>query len=338
MTNTPSETWNRVRWAASGRPCVESLFLKFHLPDSTAFWARFTLRRPAPGAGEAVGCLWAVCARPGGTAVACNVYPESDVDCARNRFWLRIGPGELSTGRTVGRVDRLVAPDGTSIPGDMSWDLTFDTGPTLVHLPLESLYDAPLPRNKIVSPLVQTRFHGTIRIQGTEIRVSGAPGMQGHNWGAAVAPTWAWCHVAGFDGEGDAVFEALNSRLPMGPVEVPLTILYLRLRGREHKQNHPARMVLAKSRVEGLRWMFEGSMGGVRLDGEVVARPDAVVGLDYLSSDGSVVRCVNSNLASARVRVRGLPGGERVLATDHLATLELGGLAAPPDVHSAVRG
>ncbi len=338
MTIPSSETWNRVRWAESTNPCVESLFLKFHLPGNAAFWARYTLRRPAPGSGPAVGCLWAVCARPEGTAVACNTHPASEVDCARTRFWLRIGPGELSTGRATGRVDRLVSPDGTSIPGDIAWDLTFETGPTLVHLPLESLYAAPLPRNKIVSPLVSTRFHGTIRVQGTEVRVVGAPGMQGHNWGAAVSPSWAWCHVAGFDGEADAVFEALNSGMPMGPVEVPLTLLYLRLRGREHNQNHPVRMALAKSSVEGLRWRFEGSVGAVRLDGEVVARPGDAVGLDYLSSDGSVVRCVNSNLASARVRVRGLPGGERVLATEHTATLELGGRSAPAGVPSAVRG
>lgn len=338
MAPTQSEKWNLVRWAANPAPCVESLFLKFHLPDNAAFWARYTLRRPEEGAGEPAGCLWAVYAGPEGTAVACDVHPASEIDCARSRFWLRIGPGELSTGRATGRVTRLVRPDGSAIPGEMTWELSIEPGPTLVHLPLESLYDAALPRNKIVSPLVATRFHGVLRIQGREVRVTAAPGMQGHNWGRAVAPSWAWCHVAGFEGEDDAAFEAVNSRLPLGPLPVPLTLLYLRLRGRDHLQNSPARMVLARSRVEGLTWRFEGSMGAVRLDGEVTARREATVGLDYLSSDGRTVRCVNSNQASARLRVRGLPGGERELRAEHTATLELGGDAAPGDVPAAVKG
>jgi len=220
-----SETFNRVRWAAASGPCVESLFLKFHLPGESAFWARYTLRRPAAGRGEAVGCLWAVHAAPEGTTVACNVHAADDVDCARTRFWLRIGPGELSTGRATGRVDRLVSPDGKAVDGSMEWDLAIESGPTLVHLPLRALYEGPVPRNKIVSPLVSTRFHGTIRVRGREIRVNGAPGMQGHNWGAAVAPTWAWCHVSGFEDEPDAVFEAVTSRLPLGPVPVPMTVM-----------------------------------------------------------------------------------------------------------------
>ncbi len=337
MPPTFSETWNRVRWSPEGGPCVESLFLKFHLPDG-AFWARYTLRRPRPGTGEPVGCLWAVLAEPGGTVVACDVHPATEVDCAKTRFWLRIGPGELSTGRATGKVARLVAPDGTPRPGELSWDLSFETGPTLVHLPLKSLYDAPLPRNKIVSPMVSTRFHGTVTVAGRTIRVEGAPGMQGHNWGAAVAPSWAWSHVAGFEGEKDAVFEALHSRLPVGPVAMPLTVLYLRLKGRDYVQNQPARMVLARSHLEGLAWRFEGAIGAVRMDGEVTARRETVVGLDYLSSDGRTVRCVNSNLASARIRVRGLPGGPRELATNHTATLELGGDAAPKDIPPAVTG
>ncbi len=338
MSIHPSEKWNRVRWACDTRPCVESLFLKFHLPDHSAFWARYSLRRPAPGQGDAVGCLWAIYAGPDGTVMACDEYPASDVDCAKSRFWLRIGPGELSTGRATGRVDRLVSPGKTVLPGSMSWDLTIDSGPTLIHLPYETMYDSFMPRNKIVSPLVSTRFHGTLRIQGREIRVGSAPGMQGHNWGAAVSPSWAWCHVAGFEGEGDAAFEAVGSRLPLGPLQMPVTMLYLRLKGQEFLLNNPARMLMARSNVKGLSWQFESSVGRVRLDGTIVARPEATVGLDYVSSDGQTVRCINSNQASASIRVRAPGIGERVLQTGHAATLELGGTEAPMEIQAAVRG
>ena len=158
------------------------------------------------------------------------------------------------------------------------------------------------------------------------------------NWGAAVSPSWAWCHVAGFEGEGDAAFEAVGSRLPLGPLQMPVTMLYLRLKGQEFLLNNPARMLMARSNVKGLSWQFESSVGRVRLDGTIVARPEATVGLDYVSSDGQTVRCINSNQASASIRVRAPGIGERVLQTGHAATLELGGTEAPMEIQAAVRG
>lgn len=338
MMQSPAEHWNRIRWTAGGA-IVESLFLKMHLPGHRAFWARYTLRRPGEATGgEAAGCLWAALSGPEGIRAGCDVHPAGAVDVAKSRFWLRVGPGELSLGRATGRVGTLVAADGTAVPGDLSWDLAFEAGPTLVHLPHASLYDAPLPRNKVVSPLVRTRFRGVIRTGGREIEVDGAPGMQGHNWGAAVAPAWAWCHVAGFEGEPDATLEAVTGRVPLGPVALPVTVVYLRWRGREWRLNGPVALLRARSRVDGLAWRFQGSGDGVHLEAEITADRASVLGLDYVSSDGGTVRCVNSNLAAARVVLRGLPGGPRTLAADGTATLELGGTMAPRDVPAVVRG
>lgn len=329
MDLSVAERFNLVRWAPVGRGgLVESLFLKFHLPEEgAAFWARYTLRRPAPGRGDPAGCLWAVFSGRGtGATAGCDPYLAREVAAGRDRFYLRIGPGELAMGRATGRV---------STPGGpIEWALTFETGtPSLVHFPSEVFYRAPFPRNKIASPHLVTRFHGSVTVRGRTVTVSGAPGMQGHNWGPSVSPHWVWAHATGFEGEPDAVFEAVSSRLAVGPVfSPPLTILALRARGRLVLFNRPDLWVRNRSDLRGLRWEVGGTSGGVRVTGEVVARPEDAVGLDYVSSDGERVRCVNSNLARARVVVTGLPGGRLELSSPLGATLEAGGLAAPREV------
>lgn len=335
MNLSVAERANLVRFAPVGRGgLVESLFLKFHLPEeAAAFWARYTLRRPIPGRGEPVGSLWAVFSKRGAAVVAgCDPYPASEVAAGRDRFYLRIGPGELTMGRATGRVSTPAGP--------VEWALTFETGtPGLVHFPSEALYRAPFPRNKIASPHVLTRFHGSLTVGGRTVGVSGAAGMQGHNWGPSVSPHWVWAHATCFDGEPDAVFEAVSSRLRVGPVlSPPLTILAVRARGRLVLFNRPDLWVRNRSDLRGLRWEVRSASGGVEVAGEVVARPEDAVGLDYVSSGGERVRCVNSNLARARVVVTGLPGGRLELVSPSGATLEAGGLAAPRDVPVVVSG
>ncbi len=329
------ERLNLVRWTPTGPGgLVESLFFKFHLPEErAAFWARYTLRRPLSGRGDPVGCLWAVWSEAGAGSVAgCNPYPASEVATGWERFYLRIGPGELGMGRATGRV--------STPAGLVEWALTFETGtPCLVHFPSDFLYRAPFPRNKVTSPHLVTRFHGSLVIGGRTICVAGALGMQGHNWGPSVSPHWVWAHATGFEGEPDAAFEAVTSRLALGPVlSPPLTILALRARGREVVFNRPDQWVRNRSDFQGLSWRVRGRAGEVLVEAEVTARPEDSVGLDYLSSDGAKVRCVNSNLASARVVATGLPGGRIVLASPLGATLEAGGLAAPPDIPVQVTG
>ena len=341
MTPSIAERYNRVQWEpAGGDSIVESLFLKLHVPaEKGAFWIRYTLRRPAPGRGEPVGALWAVWQdMDGRRAAGCDTHPARDVAVGRDRFYLRVGPGELSMGRATGRVG-TASTEGIA-PGTLEWDLAFSTGGgSLVHFPLEAMYRAPFPRNRIVSPLVSTRFSGTLRIGGREIRIDDAPGMQGHNWGPTVSPHWVWCHVNTFADDEGAVFEAVSSRIRVGPAVLPaMTILYLRTRSGELLANLPHHLALARSRVDGLTWWFGGGASGLHVEGRVTAVAERTIGLDYLSADGASVRCLNSNLADAELVVSGLPGGTRRLESKAGATLELGGDAATVDVPVVLRG
>ncbi len=335
MAPTTAEQWNRVRFLHPG-PIVESLFLKLHLPTEGAFWARYTLRRGPDGEW---GGLWAVWSGPEGLVAACQVFPRSEVDIGEGRLFLRIGPGELSMGRAVGTVSPLVSRTGASLPGDLTWDLAFSSGPTWTALPADWLQHGPFPRNKVVSPLAFTRFSGVIRVGSREVRVRQAPGMQGHNWGRGVAPRWAWGHVAGFEEDPEGVLEVVHGGLPAGPWQVPVTVALLRLGGREWRLNGPVEMTRARSRVAGLQWFVEARGAGLSLRGEIEAEPDRTLGLDYRSSDGTVIRVVNSNRASARFEIDG-PGGTRGrgLHASGTATLELGGSLAPADLPGVIGG
>lgn len=321
-----AERLNLVRWAPYGeKGIVESLFLKFHMPEEkAAFWARYTLRRQVGG--EAVGCLWAVFTSKANTVAGCEVFPAPEIAVGKERFYLKIGPGELSMGRAKGRV--------TTPLGPVEWALNFETGgPLLQHFPWEFMYRGPFPRNKIASPHLLTRFYGTVKVASSIFAVDGARGMQGHNWGNAVAPYWIWAHAAGFLGQEDAVFEVISSRLRLGRVmSPPLTIVALRTRDREVVLNRPHQWLKNQTSLDGLRVFIWARSGRIEIRGWVEAPRETCAGLDYISSDASKVRCVNSNLASAWLRVEGLFDCPVELKTEAAATLELGGQCAPKDI------
>lgn len=316
---------------------MESFFIKLHVPEEgAAFWARYTLRRPVSGAGEPVGCLWGVFSRVTGDQTAgCDIFPADQVATGTEHFYLKIGPGELSMGRATGKVTTEAA--GGS---DLEWDLSFEAGAGCVaHFPAEAMYNLGFPRNKLASPHVSTRFYGTIKAGERTYRVDGARGMQGHNWGPAVSDHWVWSHMNTFEGHDDAVFEGVSSILRIGPVTLPsLTILYLRVDGNEWLFNGLHQMILSRSETRGLTWKFAGSSGNLRLSGSVVAQPELTTSLDYISSDASTVRCLNSNLSDARLALEGLPGGRRELTARRTATLEMGGRAATVDIPVVVSG
>lgn len=316
---------------------VESLFLKFHLPEEgAAFWARYTLRRPMPGCGEPVGCLWGVYTSVTGETVSgCDTHPGSEVAAGSDRFFLKIGGGELSMGRASGQV----GASGSKGPA-LEWDLSFETGTgCLVHFPLDAMYRLGFPRNKAASPHVSTRFYGTVKVGGRTLRVDGARGMQGHNWGPTVSDHWIWSHANTFEGRDDVVFEGLSSILQLGPLTVPpLTILYLKAEDRQWLFNAPHQLLMSRSSARDLSWDFAGTEGNVRLEGHVSAEQGLTTGLDYVSSDGSTVRVHNSNLADARLSITGLPGGRLDLVSNRTATIELGGRAATSEVPVTVTG
>ncbi len=340
MDQTTAERHNQVRFARGNGALVESLFCKMHLPDGEALWLRYTLRRSGPGDEPVVGGLWALLSGPDGHVGGCDTFGADAIAVAGKRFWVRVGPGEMSMGRATGQIDHLVTGDGTAVSGTLSWNLVFQTGtPCLVHFPNDLMYSGPFPRNKIASPHVSTRFFGTVVVAGRQIYVRSAPGMQGHNWGTGVSGDWVWAHANVFSDDREAVFEAISSRITVGPMTMPpLSVAYLRLGGREYLLNGPKAMASARSTTGPMSWHLSAAGAGIRLEASLDAPPERTIALGYVSSDGGLVPCQNSNLANARIHIDGLPGGPLDLIANRTATLEMGGRAATAVLPEMFRG
>jgi len=316
-----------------GKGLVESIFFKFHLGIG-AFWVRHTLRKPEDKNKEPTGAVWAIWNDGGGKhVVACNPFPFRSIEASNNRFYLRIGNSEVSMGKARGEV---FSEDGIRL----AWDLSFDVGaPSLVHFPFQSMYSLPFPKNKIVSPLVSSRFSGKVEVGSNKLEVTRALGMLGHNYGEAVAPTWVWAHASEFDGEEGVVFEAVSSRIKIGSLMCPpTTIIFLKLRDKEYLLNSPASWFLNSSSVNGLEWRFSGRSKKTTIWGICRAEQYLCVGLGYISSDSRVVPCVNSNLAHLEVVISSPDAPRHVLRATRKATLELGGTLAPSHIPFMVQG
>lgn len=328
------EKWNRPKWNKEiSNPLVESFFFKINIPEEECvFFGKYTFLKSSSGKGESSGCLWGIffdtTDRDRNRAFR-ETFNESEIATASNRFYLRIGGGELAPGIASGKA------------GEMEWNLMFETGgETLVHFPYEAMYSLPFPRNKIVSPLVTTKFYGDLRIGSRKIHLSGAAGMQGHNWGARHSDYWVWTHCNHFDGSksSGAIFEGISSRLPVGNYWTPpLTIIYLK-RGKEvFLFNNPVQLLIAKSRQKGLRWEFSAYDKDYKIEGFFFGESADFIGLNYINPDGSITPCINSMACGCEIRLFRRAGISlkyeliETFSADKHAALEFGG--AVVDTH-----
>jgi len=316
-----------------GKGLVESIFFKFNLGTS-AFWVRHTFRKGKEKDEVATAGVWAIWNDGEGKHVAgCNSFPFHATEASNRRFYLRIGKSEISMGKAKGEV---FCENGMRL----AWDISFDVGcQSLVHFPFEAMYSLPFPKNKILSPLVSSRFSGAVEVGSNRIEVRRASGMLGHNYGETVAPTWAWAHTSEFDDEEGAVFEAVSSRLKIGRfLSPPMTIIFLKLRGKEYLLNSPISWLLNSSSISGFEWRFSGRSKKTTIWGVCRADPSLCVGLGYVSTDSRVVPCVNSNLADLEIVVSSPDAPRHVIRATRKATLELGGTLAPSQVPLMVQG
>ena len=336
---SPSEQDNEVRWhaglAQTGH--VESYFLKCNLPagvegpaegpDYRAFWVKLTILQPSEDRAPPAGEVWAIAfdTRGGDHVALKDTFSRETWSIEDEVFYLRFGDSELRQGKTSGRV-------GDDARGRIAWDLSFEPRRFGVrHLPYAWMYkeSAVFPKSKLCTPQPDVRVKGFVQVGDRRIEIDGAPGMQGHNWGRAHAPLWAWAHSNVLEGKGRAVFEAVSSRVQVGPVRTPfLSLAYLEYDGEPILLSSPRTLLLSKSRLEGLRWRQWASGPNHRLEADFTAPPCDFVGVNYHNPDGSLVHCLNSKIASGRVRFfrRSSKGFELVdtLTADRSAALEIG--------------
>lgn len=296
----------------------ESYYLKAaHPTEPKAVWIRHTVHK-RPNADPA-GSLWCtVFDRDVGPPVAIKqtlAEPRGGGD-----ELLRIGNARFGRGEASAHVE----VDGR----EAGWDLRFDTAEEqLHHLPRAFMYNAPLPRTKLLTPLPAARFSGAVDLDGRLLDLDGWTGMVGHNWGSEHAERWIWLHGSGFEGRSEDTWLDLGiGRIKVGPLTAPwIANGALSLDGRRHAIGGPGRLrqTTIDESPTGCRFRLQGS-GGLRVTGTVSAPKEAFVGWVYADPDGSEHHTVNCSAADLELEVTPKGGGLVTLRAPAGAVYELG--------------
>lgn len=298
----------------------ESYFQRANHPTRPlAFWIRYTIFSPKGRPKDAIGELWAVWfdGERGTHTVAKSEFPLGQFVFSREGFAAKIGEAILEPGGLQGAAE--------SRGHRIQWDLSFaGTAEPLFLLP-PRLYAGGFPKAKTLVGLPMARYDGAIHVDGARMDVEGWTGSQNHNWGTKHTDRYAWGQVAGFDNAPESFLEVATGQLKIGPWWTPrLTPLVLRHDGEEHAlRGLWQAAVRADGRFGYFHWEFRSRGPGIAVEGSISAPKSAFVGLRYHNPPGGEKWCLNSKLASCRLRVlrEGMP--EEVLETQHRAAFEI---------------
>ncbi|MCB9592577.1 MAG: hypothetical protein H6719_07585 [Sandaracinaceae bacterium] len=312
--------WNGARWTAGDpRGHYESWFQRANHPTRPlAFWIRYTIFSPAGRPGDGLGELWAI-AFDGERGSIVAVKEEHSIrECrfAKSELEARIAGSTLDATRLRGGA-KLGAHE-------LRWDLAY-TSPEPVLLTFDrALYGKPIPKAKALvgSPLAV--YRGNLVVDGERLEVDGWVGSQNHNWGEKHTDQYAWGQVCGFDDAPDAFLEVGCGRIKVGPVLTPaLTVLTLRLDGREHAFGTIGQGLRAKGSYDFFRFAFETGDDDVHIAGNIAAARADFVGLPYYNPPGGTKTCLNSKIARCDLTVRRRGEPPRTLSTRSRAAFEI---------------
>ena len=321
----PSADFNHSRFVpGTTAGFYESYFQRAnHATRPLAFWIRYTIFCPKGRPADAIGELWAV-------------YFDGE----RNRH--TVAKSEFGAGRFVFSREGLSARIGEAVlePGGLSgaaesrghriqWDLSFagDSAPLFLLPP--RLYAGGFPKAKSLVGLPMARYDGTLVVDGTAVDVGGWVGSQNHNWGTRHTDRYAWGQVAGFDNAPESFLEVATGQLRVGGLWTPrMTPLVLRHEGEEYALRSLWQAVARASGRFGpgdnmFRWDFASRGRGIEITGHISAPKGAFVELRYYNPPGGEKSCLNSKIASCRLRVRRAGEPAQTLETTSRAAFEI---------------
>ncbi len=290
-----------------GTDHVESWFVRANDPSAPrAIWLKATVLTRADG--TSVSQAW------------CSVFDgdrtegfRQDVPLADATFGagagLRSRVGPLSLGLTADGGASAGTLDSSG--GRVSWDLAFERlpgplGRPMCLLPSRRLVDARFPKNKLLTPLPVATFSGSVTWRDETWDLASWVGMQGHNWGAAHSPEYAWgqCVFADDAGVPGAVVEGASGRIELGSRLSPLlSMLVVRRGDREYRFDRIVDLWRQKPAVDFPRWSLrmKGADGEATLG--MAGSPASMVCLGYQNPAGPTSHCLNSKTAAVRLQV-----------------------------------
>jgi len=297
---------NDLRWDG-GTGHYEVWFLTMTDRGSgLGIWIRFAMHAPLDGPADC--SLWFAAMHRDGTRFgAREVFPADQLRGEPDPFRLVIGDAELSSRGTAGGF------------GDVSWELRWTPGDA-PGLPVHPLVErAKLAKTMYVIPEPRIAIEGTVTFGGRTVELAGAHGAQAHLWGARHANSWGWAHaadletLAGTPAPGDWLDSISVTAPRLGREVGPTTSFVGRLLGEPFSATSPAQVLrsTASSRLTSYRVTAHQRTRRVEL--EVDAAREALIGVVYDDPDGDKLRCWNSEVADLRCHVwdrtrRGLGG------------------------------
>lgn len=295
----------------------ESWFLRANHPDRPlAFWVRYTQFIPADDR-RPLGELWGIWfdgEKQQVTAVK-QEFPLADCLFRHDTREVRMPTAVLSGQHLEG--------EASCNGHTLGWRLDFDgDAPPLLFLP-DNLYRGPFPKAKSVISRPRLRFNGFFRVDGEAHALENWPGSESHNWGSKHTDQYAWGQVAGFDDAPDAFLECATARVKVGPVLTPaMTLVVLRLDGREYRFNTLTQAVKAKGEYRFFDWRLATGDRNTRIEVHIEAPATHFTALTYLNPPSGSKTCLNSKIARCTVRVT--EGGRtRELHSAHGAAFEI---------------
>jgi hypothetical protein len=314
--------WTRYR-PGQKRGHYESFFQRANHPTRPlAFWMRYTIFCPHKRPVDVIGEVWAVYfnGETGNHVTVKKEVPFHECAFSNQALSVKIADARLDNNKLKGDV----ASGGHQI----SWDLRFaGQAEPLFLLPI-SLYETRFPKAKSLVGLPMAVYNGLLTIDGKEVDITDWVGSQNHNWGSKHTDRYAWGQVAGFDTHPDSFLEVATARIKVGPFWTPyLTPLMLRHQGEEIALNGLLQMFRAKGKSRYFTWDFRSETDAVCVEGTIAAPRDAFIGLNYYNPPGGSKSCLNTKIASCRLKVTHKPPGKvnpiEILSTKHRAAFEI---------------
>jgi hypothetical protein len=316
---------NRPVWDGRSRGLYEAWFLTFNVPEEkAAFWLRYSLDAPDEGAAHAE--LWGhfFDAREPAKSFGIRSRAERDgFELGTGGGFIRMGAAALAEGYATG----ATAAHGHTL----SWELSFEPGATAYFLTPAPIRPFIMKRRtNWCVPNLNVRYRGRVNIDGRELALGGVPGQQSHLFGRRHASRWVWLHCNAFDGGRDALIEGIAPVL--GKSGRPITVIYIRYRGRDYLCALPKSLVVARSESAFPEWTFECRTDGLEFVGRARASLDRMLQVQYADPDGTPSFCCNSEIADLEIEVKQRGAVIDTLRATGTANLEFGEHAARADI------
>ncbi|HEX6486801.1 MAG TPA: hypothetical protein VF012_08830 [Nocardioidaceae bacterium] len=318
---------NRQRFVL-GTDHVESWFVRANHPTMPrALWLKATVLTRTDG--TTLSQAWFSVFDGDRTEAFCSDVPlgESTFESNGSSLAAQVGPLRLQLAEDHG----ASAGELTSGAGRVRWDLRFDRLPGVLGrpmclLPTRRLLDAPFPRNKLVTPLPVATFTGHVTWNDETWDIARWIGMQGHNWGAAHSPEYAWGQCVFADGAGrgpTAVMEGASGRIELGRRVSPLMSMLVVRRGEdEYRFDRVIDLWRQRPVLDFPRWALrmKGADGEAEL--EMRGRASSMVCLTYQNPARPPSYCLNSKTANVSLAVTPRRGGAFTIQSEYGGALE----------------